>query len=804
MCSKRNELNKQIIECRSQLSNVCPSVLLRSIHAKIQALNCKLFHHLEQTKKNKLENLTNSPKNRREPLENQNHHTVVTIPENLPLSNAEKSVLSKGLNFVPISKKSDEFTTRQDVEKFLCRVQLKAFFHNKEDKSDKTEKDAFETLTAKKSKWTPPEGQFASIDYFIKKCRHDVHKLKSNCNTKLSNLSKEEWTALVNLKNRNDLVIKAADKGGATVVWRTDLYQQEAIRQLSDPTSYTKVNKDLTPANQKVVKDTIQELITKQELPVTAQNLIITTPRTSCIYFKPKIHKPNSPGRPIVSACSCPTELISSYLDKVMTPIVKSLPSYIKDSNHALEIFRNFNFSGENKIIFTMDITSLYTVIPNNEGLQTLKYFFNQRPIKKPSSETLLRLAELVLTLNCFSFGDNYCKQINSVAMGTKMGPSYANLFVGFIENKLKNNYHGPKPDLYKRYIDDCIGATSSSKEELNLSINSVNSFHPALKYTWEISENSLAFLDIKLSINDNGLSTSVHYKPTDSHNYLLHSSSHPQHVKNAIPFSQFLRLRRLCSDDTDFNNKCEEMCHFFKKRGYPDSAVNTGKHRAQEIDRETVLQTSQNEETDRIPFTLTYHPQNLAIKNVILKNFEILSNDPETKHIFSLPPLISFKRDKNLGNFLVRSAFKFNNKPGTFTCKRTRCKTCPFISNTVNISGPNRFVKVTDHFTCISSNVIYCITCTLCKKIYIGETGRRLADRFREHLRDAERNNTDASKPVARHFNLPNHSHHNMTICGLYLHHGNTESRKNLEQKLIFQLGTLSPHGINECLSFH
>ena len=164
------------------------------------------------------------------------------------------------------SKKSDEFTTRQDVEKFLRRVQLKAFFHNKEDKSDNTEKDAFETLTAKKSKWTPPEGQFASIDYFIQKCRHDVHKLKSNCNTKLSNFSKEEWTALINLKNRNDFVIKAADKGGATVVWRTDLYKQEAIRQLSDPTFYTKVNKDLTPTNQKIVRDTIQELIRKQEL----------------------------------------------------------------------------------------------------------------------------------------------------------------------------------------------------------------------------------------------------------------------------------------------------------------------------------------------------------------------------------------------------------------------------------------------------------------------------------------------------------------------------------------------------------
>ena len=109
-----------------------------------------------------------------------------------------------------------------------------------------------------------------------------------------------------------------------------------------------------------VSKDTIQNLIVNQELPDTATNLIINTPRTSCIYFLPKIHKPNNPDRPIVSACSCPTKLISSYLDKIMTPIVKSLPSYIKDSTHALQMFHDFNFSGQDKLIFTMDITSLY------------------------------------------------------------------------------------------------------------------------------------------------------------------------------------------------------------------------------------------------------------------------------------------------------------------------------------------------------------------------------------------------------------------------------------------------------------
>ena len=67
-----------------------------------------------------------------------------------------------------------------------------------------------------------------------------------------------------------------------------------------------------------------------------------------------------------------------------------------------------------------------------------------------------------------------------------------------------------------------------------------------------------------------------MHYKPTDSHSYLLHSSSHPSQVKNSIPFSQFLRLRHLYSDDSDFSNKSKEMCHFLKNRGYPDSVVNT------------------------------------------------------------------------------------------------------------------------------------------------------------------------------------------------------------------------------------
>ena len=95
--------------------------------------------------------------------------------------------------------------------------------------------------------------------------------------------------------------------------------------------------------------------------------------------------------------------------------------TYFKDSQHALEIFRDFHILGQNKLIFNMDITSLSTVIPNDEGLRALKHFYDQCTVKEPSSKTQLRQAEVVLTLNCFSFDGNYYKQtapnVNSTAV---------------------------------------------------------------------------------------------------------------------------------------------------------------------------------------------------------------------------------------------------------------------------------------------------------------------------------------------------------------------------------------------------
>ena len=203
-----------------------------------------------------------------------------------------------------------------------------------------------------------------------------------------------------------------------------------------------------------------------------------------------------------------------------------------------------------------MDVKSLYTCIRHNDGLQALKFFLDKRRHQSPPTTTLLCLAELVITTNAFSFNSQYYLQKSGVAMGSKLGPSYACLFVGHQEQLIYESYDGPFPCLIKRYIDDIIGATFLPLADLQRFINYTSNFHPALQFTHSITEESLPLLDILLSISNDRISTSIFYKPTDAHCLLKYESSHPKKCKDSIPYSQLRRLHRICSNDEDFHFK--------------------------------------------------------------------------------------------------------------------------------------------------------------------------------------------------------------------------------------------------------
>eukprot|EP00061_Rhincodon_typus_P009066 g32249.t1 len=97
--------------------------------------------------------------------------------------------------------------------------------------------------------------------------------------------------------------------------------------------------------------------------------------------------------------------------------------------------------------------------------------------------------------------------------------------------------------------------------------------------------------------------------------------------------------------------------------------------------------------------------------------------------------------------------------------------------------------------FTCTSANVIYCVRCSRCGLLYIGETKWRLGDHFVEHLRLVR--DKRLHLPVSNYFNSPSHSLDGMSILGLLQCH-NVATQKLEDQHLIFSLGTLQPNGLN------
>ena len=143
--------------------------------------------------------------------------------------------------------------------------------------------------------------------------------------------------------------------------------------------------------------------------------------------------------------------------------------------------------------------------------------------------------------------------------MGTKMGPAIACLTMGYFEERMLQDYPGAPPVLFKRYIDDIVGVAKGPERAVEQFVEFVGSFCPFFKFTHEISPSSVTFLDISLSIEHHELCSDIHFKPTDSHNYLLYSSSHPPSCMKSIC------ARRICSDGIKFGEACGQIEFFLR-----------------------------------------------------------------------------------------------------------------------------------------------------------------------------------------------------------------------------------------------
>ena len=224
--------SKDIDDSTEKLKVWCTSIEFGEICQYIHQCNKELHVIFEEIKSKKLKSLLLPFK------EISENKLVVTIPPDLSLDSSECSLLGKGLGFVPTNRKPEKFQSLQDLSKFYSKIRLHAFFNNLDQTIDDTlqtgfsQEDEFTRLEKRNSTFTPREGQFEAVDKFIDKCRKDIAVAELSGPTR-SNLNDNEQKALKRLRQRKDIVIKPADKGGAVVVWRKDLYQKEPEQQLS-------------------------------------------------------------------------------------------------------------------------------------------------------------------------------------------------------------------------------------------------------------------------------------------------------------------------------------------------------------------------------------------------------------------------------------------------------------------------------------------------------------------------------------------------------------------------------------------
>ena len=143
----------------------------------------------------------------------------------------------------------------------------------------------------------------------------------------------------------------------------------------------------------------------------TLQHLLPPTPpQTRIFYLLPKIHKPGNPGRPIIPGCDSPTDRLSSFIDHHLKPFCSSLPSYIKDRNHFLQtIFNIATPLPRNTIISTIDVKSLYTNIPHNEGIKAVLETLDRKYGRMwPLRTAIHQFLEYILKENYPTFKTNF------------------------------------------------------------------------------------------------------------------------------------------------------------------------------------------------------------------------------------------------------------------------------------------------------------------------------------------------------------------------------------------------------------
>lgn len=727
------------------------------------------------------------------------------------LTEDEVIVLSRGLNYIPNVQNPPDYTV--PLDRLTRSLRVRFFFRNS---TEPYQGHPFR----KRSTWVPPPAS------------QDIESYLTSLPLKLDgippqpfkiNLNRREFDTLNALSNDPSIVIKKADKGSAIVVENTTDYIKDGLNHLSDTVIYKQIDNDPTRTLVDAINIFVRTLHKKGYIDVhTKDFLSFNEPgkvRTQMLYFLKKLHKNPIGVRPIVSGCGGPTENLSSFIDHFLQPLVPKTTSYTRDSKHILNALETLTLPQE-CILVTIDVSALYLNIPHEEGIDaSIRHLFdlNDDSHDIPFPPQIARdVLGIILKHNYFQFSDVMFQQIQGTAMGTKMAPSYANLFMAVLETNFLN-LAPVKPLFWKRFIDDVLCVWDGSQVQLDSFLSALNDFHDTIKFTYSCSTTEATFLDLHLYKGDRFLAEGVldvepHFKKTNSFQYVHFSSSHPRAVFKAVVKGEMIRLLRATSSESIYKSVQKKMRSHFRARHYPNSLVQGCFDEVPFSSRQQHLVEVDTPPEDPPLTFITNYNQKVNTRKLKMAITPVV-NTLDT-------PLICYKRNKNLSNHLVRAKLRDSESvemstsplriPVTVTlrgssasCGLPGCKCCRLMSKKDRIISNTTFksFSLPANTNCNSMGLVYLLECKLCKarNQYVGQTNRTLKLRMSGH-RAAYALQTKRT-PLYRHFRKRDHDFERDASLSVL----EIVPQPQLLIREIHWINTLSvrlPHGLNSLYS--
>ena len=332
---------------------------------------------------------------------------------------------------------------------------------------------------------------------------------------------------------------------------------------------------------------------------------------------------------------------------------------------------------------------------------------------------------------------------------------------------------------FFKRFRDDIIGMFCGGREEFKVFFDILNNVDPCINFTHEVDTGEgVEFLDLKISLDDQGyISTDLYRKANVKNQLLLPSSAHPPRTTRNSVYSLGLRIVRNVSDSAKRELRLKELAERLRERQYQETVIEAGLEKARQVKREDALKKVQRKAEVKPPHLIVKYDRRScpALGSILRDNHQsMVSKDNRMGRVFPRPPRAVFERDKNLKDILtrsklapVRNATRHGNQQvrnGVTRCNkgtgRTGCPLCAHITDRpaevvreVEMPPSGRSEKVQGRLTCKqggSGGFIYLATCTKSGAGYLGESGRgEPLARFQEHRRSVEL----GTKTVGRHF---------------------------------------------------